>query len=75
MENVKHIETQLLCDEHGHVLCLGERDCSMQRKNQKILEESPAVCVSPELREELIDVSVRAAQRVGYVGAGTIEYF
>ncbi len=74
MENVKHIETQLLCDEHGHVLCLGERDCSMQRKNQKILEESPAVCVSPELREELIDVSVRAAQRVGYVGAGTIEY-
>ncbi|MCE5342070.1 MAG: acetyl-CoA carboxylase biotin carboxylase subunit, partial [Eubacteriales bacterium] len=74
MENVKHIEMQLLCDQYGNILCLGERDCSMQRKNQKILEESPAVCVSPELRRELTEVSVRAARDVGYVGAGTIEY-
>ena len=74
LTHVKHIEMQLLCDQFGNVLCLGERDCSMQRKNQKILEESPAVCVSPELRAELTEISVRAAKTVGYVGAGTIEY-
>ncbi len=74
MENVKHIEMQLLCDQFGHVLCLGERDCSMQRKNQKIMEESPAVCVTPELRRELTEVSMRAAREVRYEGAGTIEY-
>ena len=74
LTHVKHIEMQLLCDKMGHVLCLGERDCSMQRKNQKIMEESPAVCVSPELRAALTETSVRAARTVGYVGAGTIEY-
>ena len=74
LTHVKHIEMQLLCDQFGHVLCLGERDCSMQRKNQKILEESPAVCVTPELRAQLTEASVLAAKTVGYVGAGTIEY-
>ena len=74
MTHVKHIEMQLLCDQQGHVLCLGERDCSMQRNNQKVMEESPAVCVSPELRAAMAEASVRAAQQVGYVGAGTIEY-
>ena len=74
LTHVKHIEMQLLCDQYGNVLCLGERDCSMQRKNQKILEESPAVCVTPELRAQLTEASVRAAKTVGYVGAGTIEY-
>jgi len=74
LEHVKHIETQLLCDQGGNVLCLGERDCSMQRKNQKILEESPAVRVTPRLRKKLTEASVRAARAVGYVGAGTVEY-
>jgi len=74
LTHVKHIEMQLLCDSFGNVLCLGERDCSMQRKNQKILEESPAVCVSPELREQLTKATVLAAKTVGYLGAGTIEY-
>lgn len=74
LTHVKHIEMQLLCDKQGHVLCLGERDCSMQRKNQKILEESPAVCVTPELRRNLTEATVRAAATVGYEGAGTIEY-
>ena len=74
LTHVKHVEMQLLCDQQGHVLCLGERDCSMQRKNQKILEESPAPCVTPALRKALVETSVRAARTVGYVGAGTLEY-
>jgi acetyl-CoA carboxylase, biotin carboxylase subunit len=74
LENVKHIEVQLLCDREGNVVCLGERDCSMQRKNQKVIEESPAVCVTPELRKKLIETTARAAKETGYVGAGTIEY-
>ncbi len=74
LTGVKHIEVQVLCDTEGNVICLGERDCSMQRKNQKVLEESPAVCVSPELRARLTETTARAAREVGYVGAGTIEY-
>ena len=74
LTHVKHIEMQLLCDAFGNVLCLGERDCSMQRKNQKILEESPAVCVTAELRAQLTAATVLAAKTVGYLGAGTIEY-
>ena len=74
LTHVKHIEMQLLCDHAGNVLCLGERDCSMQSKNQKILEESPAVCVTPQMRKALTEATVRAAKTVGYVGAGTIEY-
>jgi len=74
LEHVKHIEVQLLCDTAGNVICLGERDCSMQRKNQKVMEESPAVCVTDDLRARLIDITAKAARQVGYVGAGTIEY-
>ena len=74
LTNVKHIEVQLLCDTQGSVVCLGERDCSMQRKNQKVIEESPAVCVSEELRQKLMHTTALAAKEVGYVGAGTIEY-
>jgi len=74
LTHVKHIEVQLLCDAEGNVVCLGERDCSMQRKNQKVLEESPAVCVTPELRTLLTETTARAAKEAGYVGAGTIEY-
>ncbi len=74
LTKVKHIEVQLLCDTKGRVVCLGERDCSMQRKNQKVMEESPAVCVTPELRARLTETTARAAKETGYVGAGTIEY-
>ena len=71
---VKHIEMQLLADNFGNVVCLGERDCSTQRKNQKLIEESPAVLLSDETRKRMIDVSVMAGASVGYRGAGTIEY-
>jgi acetyl-CoA carboxylase biotin carboxylase subunit len=74
LTGVKHIEVQLLCDTEGNVICLGERDCSMQRKNQKVIEESPAVCVSDELRARLTETTALAAKQAGYIGAGTIEY-
>ena len=71
---VKHIEVQVLCDKHGSHVALGERDCSVQRRNQKLLEESPSPGISEVLRQELISCSVRAAKAVGYENAGTIEY-
>ena len=71
---VKHVEMQLLCDQHGGVVCLGERECSVQRKNQKLIEESPSAAVNPDLRARMMDVCVRAAQAVKYVNAGTIEF-
>ena len=71
---VKHIETQILGDGFGHVVCLGERDCSVQRKNQKLIEETPCLVISEQQRRALIDASVRAAAAVGYKGAGTIEF-
>ncbi len=74
LQNVKHIEVQLLCDQQGHVLCLGERDCSMQRKNQKLIEESPSAAVSPELRAQLYDAARKAAEAVRYEGVGTVEF-
>lgn len=74
LSSAKHIEMQLLCDNFGKVLCLGERDCSMQRKNQKLIEESPSAAISPEIRKALIEVSASAAKAAGYRGVGTIEY-
>ncbi len=74
LENVKHVEMQLLCDGHGRALCLGERDCSMQRKNQKLIEESPCAVLQPEVRKRMMDAAVRAALAVGYEGVGTIEF-
>lgn len=74
LSRVKHVEMQLLCDEHGHVVCLGERDCSVQRKNQKLIEESPCSVIDIAVREKMIDASVKAAQEVGYTNAGTIEF-
>ena len=70
----KHIEIQLLADEYGKTVCLAERECSIQRNNQKLLEESPSPAVSDKLREELTEASVRAAEAVGYVNAGTVEF-
>ena len=70
----KHIEVQLLCDEQGHVVCLGERECSIQRNNQKLIEESPSPGVTKEKRAELFEAATKAAKAVGYVNAGTVEF-
>lgn len=74
MTGVKHIEMQVLCDLFGNVVCLGERDCSMQRKNQKVMEESPSPAVSSVQRKELAELCERAMRAVGYAGAGTVEF-
>lgn len=70
----KHIEIQILADQHGNVVHLGERDCSLQRKNQKIIEEAPSPSLSSQLRREMGEAAVRAAKAVGYQNAGTIEF-
>ncbi len=70
----KHIEFQILADQHGNVVHLGERDCSLQRKNQKIIEEAPSPSLSSQLRREMGEAAVRAAKAVGYQNAGTIEF-
>ena len=70
----RHIEVQILADQAGHVIHLGERDCSLQRNNQKVLEESPSVAIGKTLREQIGSAAVRAAQSVGYENAGTIEF-
>ena len=70
----RHIEVQILADQHGHVVHLGERDCSLQRNNQKVLEEAPSVAIGKTLRQKIGDAAVRAAQSVRYENAGTIEF-
>lgn len=74
IENPRHIEFQILGDEHGNVVHLGERDCTIQRRNQKVLEEAPSIILSDELREKMGRAAVRAAKAVNYVNAGTIEF-
>ncbi len=70
----KHIEFQILADNHGNAVHLGERDCSVQRRNQKMIEESPSAIMTPELRERMGSAAVKAAKATGYVNAGTIEF-
>ncbi len=74
IENARHVEVQILGDNFGNVIHLGERDCSLQRKNQKVLEEAPSPAISPEVRERMCAAAVRAAKATGYQSAGTIEF-
>lgn len=74
VEGARHIEFQILADFHGNVIHLGERECSIQRRHQKLLEESPSLFIDDDLRRKMGDVAVRAAQSVGYKNAGTIEF-
>ena len=74
IERPRHIEFQVLADEHGNVMSLGERECSIQRRHQKLVEEAPSVKVTPELRARIGGVLVNTLSRIGYMNAGTVEF-
>jgi acetyl-CoA carboxylase biotin carboxylase subunit len=69
----RHVEFQIMGDKHGNVIHLGERDCSVQRRHQKLVEEAPSPAVTPELRQAMGDAAIRGASAINYIGAGTIE--
>jgi acetyl-CoA carboxylase biotin carboxylase subunit len=74
IENPRHIEIQLMADQHGNVVHLGERECSIQRRHQKLIEETPSVAVSEKLRQKMGAIAVQGAKKINYEGAGTIEF-
>jgi len=74
VKNPRHIEIQIMADQHGNTVYVGERECSIQRRHQKLIEEAPSVAVSPELRKKMGEIAVRGAKQVNYEGAGTIEF-
>jgi len=74
IERPRHIEFQVLADEHGNVMSLGERECSIQRRHQKLVEEAPSVKVTPELRERIGGILVQTLSSIGYMNAGTVEF-
>jgi acetyl-CoA carboxylase biotin carboxylase subunit len=74
IEDARHIEIQILADQHGNVIHLGDRECSIQRRHQKLIEESPSPVVDEELRQKMGEIALQAAQAVNYVNAGTIEF-
>jgi acetyl-CoA carboxylase biotin carboxylase subunit len=74
VEEPRHIELQIVADEHGNMICLGERECSVQRRHQKLIEEAPSPAVSPALRQEMIEVALKAMRSIRYNNVGTIEF-
>lgn len=70
----RHVELQIMADEAGNAVCLGERDCSLQRRNQKLIEETPSPAVDAMQREEIIELAINALKKIGYVGVGTLEF-
>jgi len=74
IEDFRHVEIQILADEYGNIIHLGERDCTIQRRLQKLIEETPSPAITSEIREKMGEAAIRAAEAVGYVGAGTVEF-